>query len=101
QCLLVLAIELLAVTVSLADCGLPIDYVRQGPRLDFARPGAQPQGAPKFLDSAQFAQLIDDPVWSRRSKFARVGFRQPAHIPRVFDAGSLHPQADTEIWDLL
>src|SRR4030088_2745015 len=88
-------------TVSFADLGLTVDFVRKRSRLDFARPRAQTHGATKLFHSAQFAQFINHPMWGCRIELARVGIRQSANVARIFDASGLHSQADPEIGHML
>src|SRR5579872_5485466 len=97
----ILAVELVAVAVALADFELPIHFVRQRARLNFAGPGAQAHGAAQFLHAAQLAQLINDAVGRGGVEFAGVGVLQPANVARVLDACGLHTQADAEIRHLL
>src|SRR5579862_821126 len=87
---LVLAVEFITMAVALADLQLPINLVGQSPRFNFAGPGTQTHRPAQFLDTTQFAQLINHPMRCRRIEFAGVSFRQPANIAGKFHAGGLH-----------
>src|SRR5208337_210770 len=77
----VFAVEFITVPVALADLKLAIDPVRQGSRLDFARPRAQPHGAAQLFHATQLAQLIDHAMRRGGIELAGIGFGQPTHIP--------------------
>src|ERR1700686_5813526 len=99
--LFILTIELVAMPMPLADLGLTIDFVRQRPRLDLARPCPQPHRATQLFHAAQLAQLVDHAMRSRRIELTRVSIRQSANVARKFNAGGLHPQTDPEVRDML
>src|ERR1700686_1155688 len=98
---LVFAIEFVTVPVAFADLSLPVNLMRQCPRLDLARPRAQTHGSTKFLDTAQLTQLINNPMRGRWIELAGIGFCQSANIARKFNARGLHSQADAEVRNLL
>ena len=87
--------------MALADLGGLVGAMRTRARLELACPGAQAHGAAQFFHAAQFAQLVDDAVRRGGIEFAGVGFRQSADVARIFDAGSLHAQANAEIRNLI
>src|SRR5579885_3082082 len=57
--LFILAVELVAMPVALADFALAINAVRESLWLDLAGPRAQPHGASELFHTAQFPQLIN------------------------------------------
>src|SRR5208337_2337041 len=97
----VFAVEFITVPVTLADLKLAVDPVRQGSRLDFAGPGAQPHGAAQLFYATQFAQLIDHAVRRRGIELAGIGLGQTANVARELDARRLHPQADSKVRNLV
>src|SRR5579883_590402 len=98
---LVLAIELVAMAMALADFALTVGLMRQRTWLQLARPGAETHRAAQLLHAAQLAQLVDHPMRRRRIKLAGIGVRQAANIAREFNACGLHPEADAEVRDLV
>src|SRR5579872_1823531 len=101
QGLFILAVEFITMPVALADLKLSINFMRQSSRLDFASPSSQPHSPAKFLDAAQFAQLVNHPMRSRRIELARISIRQSANIASKFDASRLHPQTNPKVRDFI
>ena len=65
----VLAVELVAVAVALADFGCPaVGAGGQRVGLQDAGPGAQTHGAAHLFDAEQLAQLVDDAVLAWRGR---------------------------------
>src|SRR5579884_4078449 len=95
----VFAVELMA--VAFGNFKLHIGAMGKGTRLQPRRPGTQPHGATQFVDSSQFAQLVDHAVWRCGIKFRTVGPLEPAHVASVFNHCALHPKTDAEERDLL
>src|SRR5580700_9178784 len=93
----VLAVELVAMTVALADLALPISSTRQRVGLQFARPCTQPHRAAQFFHTAQLAQLVNHAMRGRGIKLTGIRLLQPAYIARELDARGLHTQANSEV----
>src|SRR5690348_12393953 len=83
--------------VALANFGLPVDPIRQRVRFYLAGPGAEPHGTAEFLDTTEFTKLVDYAMGSGGIELARIGVFQTANISRKLNAGSLHPEANTEV----
>src|SRR5579859_1716653 len=73
QNLLIFAIELVAVTMPLADLRRAISLVREAAFHQQAWPRAQPHGAAQIVDTLQLAQLVNDAMRRARIEFARIG----------------------------
>src|SRR6185436_566233 len=58
----VLAVDLIAVPVTLADLGPPVRLVRRRPRLEEAGPLPEPHVAPHPLDAVELPELVDHRV---------------------------------------
>src|SRR6202521_4245227 len=99
--LLILAVELIAMPLPLADLGLAIHPIRQRSHLNLAWPPSQPHRATQFFHAPQLAQLVDHAMRSRRIELTRIGIRQSAHVTRIFNASRLHTETDSEVWDML
>src|SRR5712691_7029285 len=70
QHLFIFTIEFVTVAMALADFELAINFVGEGAGLKPAGPGSETHGATEFLNSAQFAQLVDHSLRRSRIKFA-------------------------------
>src|SRR5258708_5146264 len=97
----ILAVELVAMAVPLADFGFSVRLDRLAVLLELAGPRAQTHGTAQLVDAAQLAQLVNDSVRSGGIEFAGVGLCQATDVARVFNARGLHSQTDAEIRDLL
>src|SRR5258708_39574236 len=58
----ILAVELVAMAVPLADFGFPVRLDRLAVLLELAGPRAQTHGTAQLVDAAQLAQLVNDSV---------------------------------------
>src|SRR6202035_3546634 len=56
----VIAIELVAVAMALADFELAVGFGGERAGLEFAGPRTQAHGATHFIDAEQFAEFVDD-----------------------------------------
>ena len=98
----VLAVELVAVAVALADFGCAaVGAGGERVFLEDAGPGAQTHGAAHLFDAEQLAQLVDDAVLAGGVELAGVGVFEAADVAGELDAGGLHAEADAEVGDLL
>src|SRR3954468_22939132 len=69
----VLAVELVTMAMALADLRLAVvDLRSERPRGELAYPGAEPHGAAEFIDTAQFAEFVDDTMRGRGIELAGV-----------------------------
>src|SRR6476619_489240 len=68
--LFVLAIELIAMPVPLADFERAINLLRQGIGLNLAWPRPQSHRPAQFLYAPQLAQLVDHTMWRRGIELA-------------------------------
>ena len=101
QRLLVLAVELIAMAMALADFRCAVCLFGLAASFKMAVPGAQAHRSAQLFHAAQFAQLVDDAVRRRRIELAGVGIFQAAHVARVLDARRLHAQTDAEVRNLV
>src|SRR5258708_40234062 len=69
----ILAVELVAMAVPLADFGFPVRLDRLAVLLELAGPRAQTHGTLQLVDAAQLAQLVNDSVRSGGGFFVWVG----------------------------
>src|SRR5438477_9502091 len=90
-------VELIAMTMALADRGRPIDFLGERAGLKPARIGAEPHSPPHRLNPDQIAQLEDHRVRSVVVKFSRVRAFEPAHVASELHRRTLHAQAYPEI----
>src|SRR5262245_60610304 len=98
---LVLAIELVAMPMPLADLGCSIGPAGEAALLQQTWPGAEPHRAAQLVDTLQFAELVNHTVRRTGIELARIRAVETAHVAGVFDHHGLHPQADAEIRDLV
>jgi hypothetical protein len=96
ELLQILLIDLVAVTVPLADLGHFIGPVGQGPLLELAGICAETHGAAHLLDSQQIAQLVDDGVGSVGIELGGGGVLDPTDVACVLDNHALHTEADAK-----
>src|SRR4051812_22696436 len=101
QDLLVFTVEFVAMPVALADLGSSVGFMRETALLQNAGPGSQTHRAAQLVDALELAQLINHAVRRPEIEFARVGPLQAAHVARVLDHHGLHPEADTEVGNLV
>src|SRR3984957_14268634 len=95
--LLVLAVELVAMPVPLADFQLPVDLVCQRVGFDLARPSSQPHRATQFFYTSQFAQLVDYAMRRRWIELARVRLCQSHHVAGELNTSRLHAEANPKV----
>src|SRR6185312_8630194 len=98
---LVLAVELIAMAMTLADLGGAVSLGGDRIGLQDARPCAETHGAAHLFNADEFAEFVDDAVRRGRVELTGVRLRQAADVARVLDAGGLHAEADTEVGHLL
>src|SRR5215831_19264840 len=96
---LVFPVELVTMTVALADFAGAVDAISQRVGLNHAGPGAKAHRSAHLFHAKQFAQLIDDTVLRCRVELAGVCVSEPADVARKLNAGRLHAQADAEVGD--
>src|SRR5258708_39611564 len=80
----ILAVELVAMAVPLADFGFSVRLDRLAVLLELAGPRAQTHGTAQLVDAAQLAQLVNDSVRSGGVLFAGVGPSPGPHGVRAF-----------------
>src|SRR5260370_18063331 len=97
--LLVFAIELVAVTVPLADLRGRVCPARKAALGEQARVSAQPHRTAEFIHAFQLTQFVNDAIRRRLIELGRVGVLQPAHIARKLNHHGLHAQTNSEIWN--
>ena len=93
----VLAVELVAVAVALADFGGAVGLGGQGVGLHDAVPSSEAHCAAHFFDAGEFAELVDDAVRGGGVELAGVGVLEAADVAGILDAGGLHAEADAEV----
>src|SRR6185437_10612543 len=96
----ILAIELVAMAMALADLCLSVRACCQGIRLQHAGPRAQSHGAAHLLYACQFAQFVNHAMRRSRVEFAGIRAIQSADVACVFDPGGLHAKTDAKVGDL-
>src|SRR6185503_6852219 len=87
---------LVAVAMSLAHFRLSVDLRGARSPRKFARIGAESHGAAHVGDVLLRLHERDDGVVSFRRERRRVTVVETAHVPREFDDGRLHAEADAE-----
>ncbi len=97
----VLAVELVAVTVALADFCFAVGVGGEGVGLHDAVPGSEAHGATHLFNSGELAEFVDDAVRGGGVELAGVGVLEAAYIAGVLDAGGLHAETDAEVGDCL
>ena len=97
--LAVVVVELVAVTVALADLAFAVAAFHRRPRCDHAGIRAQPERAALINFVTLSRHKIND-LMRGFGKLARIGVRDPRDVAGVFDHGDLHAEADAEIRDL-
>src|SRR5262249_5948370 len=93
----VLAVELVAMAMALADLERAVGLRGLAVGLELAGPRAQAHGAAQLVNAAQLAQLVNDAVRRRGVELAGVGVGQTADVASKLDARRLHAQADPEV----
>src|SRR5215467_948119 len=99
--LFVFAVELIAVTVTLANFSHAVGALRQAALGEHAGPSAQSHGAPQFVDALQLAELENHAVRGGGIELGRIGALEAADVAGVLDHHGLHAKADAEVRNLV
>src|SRR5574341_330129 len=94
QDLPILVVDLIPVSMPLADLIGAVRLVSQGGDDDTARIGPEPHGSSQVSDAALLRHQIDDRVRAVGFELAAIGALQSAHVAGQLNLGTLHPQAD-------
>src|SRR5687767_1163036 len=101
QCLFVLAIEFVTVTMPLGNFHFPVGLLRIGTGRKDTWVSAKPHRAAEVIDAPEFTQLIDHPVWCGGIELRAVRICQSTNVPGKFNHAALHSQTNTEERNLL
>src|ERR1035437_3448965 len=93
----VLAVELVAMAMPLADLCSAVGAGGERTLLQDAGPRAQPHGPAHLLNAQQFTQLVDDAVLAGGIKLAGVGVLQAADVAGKLDTGGLHAHGNSDV----
>src|SRR5579875_162893 len=96
QRLFVIAIEFVAMAMTLGNFGLAVGFGGERAGLEFAGPGAKPHGAAHFVHAEKLAQLVNHAMRSAGVEFGAIGAIELRHLTRIFDGSALHSEANAE-----
>ena len=108
QRIAIMDVDLVAMTVALADLVAAVDRANDAVAVELGRIGAEPHRTAKIAAGGALLQALlahpfgdhaDDRL-GRFTELGRRGFADPGLVPRRLDAGHLHAEADAEEGDL-
>src|SRR5512143_1006984 len=94
----VLIVELVAVTMAFTNMHASINFLSQRTAFYVAGIGTQTHGATFHGNFFLLFHHIDNRVFSIRSHFCRMCLLDTKNIPREFNDGHLHAQANPKKW---
>src|SRR4029453_919960 len=97
----ILHVELVAVTMPFEHFVVSIDFFRQRATNDFGRPCAETHAAAFFSDLALLIEQADDWLSRFLIELAAIGSGDAANMSRELNRRHLHPEAKTEIGDVV
>src|SRR5579884_4073049 len=99
--LLEIAVELVAVTMALADLRRAVGLRGEASFGQLARVRAQAHGAAQLIHALQLTQFVDHAMRRRGIELGGIGALHSADVARELDHHRLHAEANSEVRNLL